>query len=137
MVKQRAVVMMFTRITVAVAVVVLLFAAMSGGPALAGKPAGKGGGKPSPAPTVTMAVSPSPVPGWGAVYTISGTGFTPGAAVNFVKDGVAKFAVADANGFATSIWTSWTPGTYTAYAKQFSGKSYVQVGSITFNVVQT
>ena len=135
MVKQRLVVMMFTRITVAVAVVVLLFAAMSGGPALAGKPAGKGGGKPSPAPTVTMTVSPNPVPAWGTIYAVRGTGFTPGAAVNFVRGGLVTFVRADTNGNASTTFQSWDPGTYTVDAFQYSGRSWVLAGSVTFNIV--
>lgn len=98
-----------------------------------GKGGGKGGGT-TEAPTVTMSVSPNPVPAWGTVYTISGTGFSPGAGVNFVNNGVATFTTADANGVAKSIWTSWYPGTYTAYAKQYTGRSYEQVGSLTFTV---
>lgn len=88
------------------------------------------------APTVAMAVSPNPVPAWGTVYTISGAGFTPGAAVNFVINGVATFTTADQNGFASSIWTSWYPGSYTAKAKQFIRRSYVEVGSITYAVIE-
>jgi hypothetical protein len=100
---------------------------------------GKGGGGGSnggntTAPTVTMSVSPNPVPAWGTVYTVSGTGFSPGSGVNFVLNGVATFTTADAYGYARSIWRSWYPGTYTAYAKQLMGRSYEQVGSITFTV---
>jgi len=118
------------------AVLVLAASADAVQAARGGNGGGKGGGKggSTDAPTVTMSVSPNPVPAWGTVYTISGTGFSPGAGVNFVNNGVATFTTADANGVAKSIWTSWYPGTYTAYAKQFVGRSYEQVGSITFTV---
>ena len=116
----------------------LLMLAVSTGTVDAAK-GGKGGGGggsggSTTAPTVAMSVSPNPVPAWGTVYTISGTGFSPGAGVNFVLNGVATFTTADASGYARSIWRSWYPGTYTAYAKQLMGRSYVQVGAITYTV---
>src|SRR5574341_2161029 len=95
---------------------------------------GGGGGGSTTAPTVTMSVSPNPVPAWGTVYTISGTGFTPGAGVNFVLNGVATFTTADSSGYAKSIWKTWYTCTYTAYSKQLMGRSYEQVGSITYTV---
>lgn len=120
-------------LVIAAALLVLAVSADAVEAARGGKGGGKGGGS-TDAPTVAMSVSPNPVPAWGAVYTISGTGFSPGAGVNFVLDGVVTFTTADANGYAKSTWRSWYPGTYTAFAKQLIGRSYVQVGSITFTV---
>lgn len=96
---------------------------------------GKGGGKPAPAPTATLTVSPNPVPAWGTMYQVSGTGFTPNLAVNFVRGGLVSWAVADASGYAVTSFQSWDPGTYTIEAYQPSGKSWVRVGSVTFQVV--
>jgi hypothetical protein len=140
---------MTTRLLAIVAVAVILGATLSGGAALAakggikGKPDGNGhggnghgnGGNHDPAPTVTLTVDPNPVPAWGHIYTVSGSDFTPGGAVNFVRGGLVTFVAADANGFASTTFQSWDPGTYTVDAYQFSGKKWVLAGSVTFNVV--
>lgn len=120
------------------AVTALLFAAVIAGPTLAAKGGnGKGHGPNSELGTnVTLAVSPDPVPAWGTVYSVTGTGFTPGNAVNFVLNGVATYARADDNGSASTVYTSWTPGTYTVFAKEWSGKAYAEVASATFQVVE-
>lgn len=120
------------------ALATVLLAAVTAGPALAAKGGnGKGHGQGETSGTsVTLAVSPDPVPAWGTVYTVTGTGFTPGNAVNFVLDGVATYARADENGSASTVYTSWTPGSYTVFAKEWIGKGYVEVGSVTFDVVE-
>ncbi len=124
---------------IAVVAAALLMLAVSTGSVDAAKggnaAAGKGGGKPSPAPTVTMAVSPNPPTG-GQAFIVSGTGFTPGAAVNFSLGSSATYAMADQSGYAWTPWTIALPGTYTMGACQFTSKGCQQVGSITFNVVQ-
>lgn len=126
------------------ALAAVLLTAIAAGPALAAKGGnGKGnvngnGGGPGAQSTAaaTLVVSPNPVPAWGYVYTVTGSGFAPGNAVNFVKDGVATYARADENGVASTVYTSWQPGTQTVFAKEFSGKSYETVGSVTFEVVE-
>ncbi len=119
------------------ALAAVLLTAVAAGPALAAK-GGNGhghGGTVTPA-TATLTVSPNPVPAWGYVYTVTGTGFTPGNAVNFVLGSTAIYDLADENGVATSTWGSWTPGTYTISAKEFINGSWVNVGSVTFDVVE-
>jgi len=120
------------------ALAAVLLTAIAAGPALAAKGGnGKGNGPVAQSTSAaTMVVSPNPVPAWGYVYTVTGSGFTPGNAVNFVKDGVATYARADENGVASTVYTSWEPGTQTVSAKEFIGKSYETVGSVTFEVVE-
>ena len=124
----------FVPILVIAAALLMLAISTDAVEAARGGKGGGGGSGSTTAPTVTMSVSPNPVPAWGTVYTISGTGFSPGSGVNFVLNGVATFTTADSSGYARSIWRSWYPGTYTAYAKQLMGRSYEQVGSITYTV---
>lgn len=95
---------------------------------------GKGGGKPAPAPTVTMTVSPTS-PTAGQTFTVSGTGFDPGAPVNFVLGSMAVYTMANQSGYAASPWTIALPGSPTISAKQLTSRGWVQVGSITFTVV--
>ena len=136
MVKERAK-GMASRFVLMALVALLVASAFGAGPALAARPAGKGGGKPTPPPSVTLTVSPNPVPAWGYIYTVSGTGFSPYAAVNFVRGGLVSFVRADSSGNASTTFQSWDPGTVTVNAYQYSGKSWVLAGSVTFNVVQT
>ena len=100
---------------------------------------GKGHGKPGSGTTpttVTMTVSPDPVPA-GTSATVTGTGFTPGATVNFVVDGGWVIGTgADANGVAKISFTVGSPGTVGVTAKQrASDGSFVVVGFFTFSVV--
>ncbi len=120
-----------------VAAAVTLFSALGDGSALAAR-GGKGGGKGSNAggttpSTATLAVSPNP-PAAGEVFTVSGTGFTPGAALNFGLGSFAAYTTADQTGYASLPWTIALPGTYTISACQFTSKGCQQVGSITFTV---
>ena len=113
----------------------LLLLALGSAPADAARGGkGNGGGANTSAPTVTMAVSPNPPTG-GQAFIVSGTGFTPGAPVNFVLGGYASYAKADQTGYAWETWTIALRGTYTITAKEYTSKGWVQVGSITFNVV--
>ncbi len=95
----------------------------------------RGGGKPAPAPTATLSVSPSS-PAAGVAFIVSGTGFHAGAPVNFVLGSKAVYTMANASGYAATTWTIALPGTYTIAAKEATSKGWVQVGSITFNVVR-
>ena len=88
----------------------------------------------SPVPTVVMAVTPNP-PIAAQAFIVSGTGFTPLAAVNFVLGGFASYAQADSTGYAWETWTIALPGNYTIVAKEYTSKGWVQVGSITFDVI--
>ena len=94
----------------------------------------KGGPKKCTDGRVTLWVTPDPVPAWGTVYQVNGKGFRPGAALNFVLGGTATFVVSDADGYASSTWRSWNPGTYTASAKEYIRKGYQLVASVTFEV---
>lgn len=101
-----------------------------------GKPGG-GGGKPGggTTPTVTLTVSPDPVPAY-SYATVTGTGFTPGAQINWVIDGgVVMWGSANANGVASVSFAVSFPGTVGVSAKQLNGSSWVVVGSIMFSVV--
>ncbi|HEU4758787.1 MAG TPA: hypothetical protein VFT91_02280 [Dehalococcoidia bacterium] len=119
----------------------IMGSALASGSALAAKGSninrggGKGHGGTPTASTVTMAVSPNPPTG-GQTFIVSGTGFAPGAAVNFFLGSGATYAMADQSGYAWTPWTIALPGTYTIGACQFTSKGCQQVGTITFNVVQ-
>ena len=137
MVKERAVVM-FTRITVAVAVVVLVFAAMSGGSALAGKPAGKGGGKPSPPSTATLSVSPNPAPAGTTAVTVTGSGFKPGEQVWTGMVGfISHMMTANSSGSVSYVEShAFTPGDYPVVAYTLGGGSkWVLTASTTLTVL--
>ena len=99
-----------------------------------GKGGGNGGNGGTTA-TATLTVSPNPVPAWGYIYTVTGTGFTPNSAVNFSFGGVVTFEVADANGVASAMGQSGAPGPFRVDAYQHNGKSWVMVGSVTFQMV--
>ncbi len=132
--------MKFNRFMLIIAVAALLAvigATAFSGSALAARGGGKGGGKPTPAPTVTLTVSPNSV---GALtqYTVTGSGFTPGAQVNLVYSApdccVVSWRLADASGSVTDWATAGVPGTYQIVARQYTSKGWVDVGSITFEV---
>ena len=131
--------MKFNRFMFIIAMAALLAvvgAAAFSGSALAAKGGGKGG-KPTPAPTVTLTVSPNPV-GSLTQYTVTGSGFTPGAQVNLVYYApdccVVSWKLADASGNVTDMATAGAPGAYKIVARQYQGKGWVEVGSVTFNV---
>ena len=128
---------MSSKIVLFAAIAALAVSALAVDSAVAAKGGngGKGGGKPAPAPTATLTISPNPVPAWGYIYTVTGTGFKPNSAVNFVRGGLVTFVLSDANGFAATTYQSWDPGTYRIDAYQHNGKSWVVVGSVTFQVV--
>ena len=120
----------------------LMGSALAGGAALAAKGGNsatgcKGGPKHGcggTTSTVTLTVSPNPPTTQG--FLLSGTGFTPYAAVNFVQSGSATFVMANESGYASTPWVIALPGTYTITAEENTGGGFHQVGSITFNVVQ-
>ena len=121
------------------ALVAIIGAAAFSGSALAAKGGNGGGkgGKPAPAPTVTLTVSPNSVQSL-TQYTVSGSGFTPGAQVNLVYYApdccVVSWKLADASGNVVDMATAGAPGTYKIVAKQYAGRDWVEVGSVTFIV---
>jgi len=110
---------MFHRILVLAAVLALLGAALTTGPALAGKSGNGGGGKGHrPAATGTCSVSPNPVPLM-ALDTISGSGFVPNTSVGYAITGsggtAMGSAVADGAGNFSAISQGVWLGTNTVY----------------------
>ena len=125
---------------------VALLAAIAATPALAakggnggGKGGGKGGGG-NHTSTASLSVSPDPVSAWGAVYSVTGSGFKPGkpVSINTADPGccLAFDVWPDDSGKISFSRTAGAPGTYKIEAYQQSGRKMVLMATVSLAVVE-
>lgn len=93
-----------------------------------------GGNTVAPCTLKVESISPSTLyPGYSNVV-LSGVGFIPNDAINWVIGSTAHFAVADATGYSSSFWSPRNGNTYTFFAKEYYRRGYETCGSITFTL---